>query len=87
MQVQSTLTSDLRFNPPFLPQVLGRQGASRHRNSERTRNSCMRTDASPERTTVNVTPQSEGPADYVPSTTRIVTPTAATAILATGCEG
>ena len=45
----------------------------------------LRSVTAKERTTVIVTPQSEGPGDYVPATTRIATPTAATAILATGC--
>ena len=80
-------TSDLGSNSNLFfllfTQVFGRQGPSRHRNSQRTRNSRARTDAPPERTTLNGTPQSEGPGDYVPPTTGIAAPTAAAAILPT----
>jgi len=82
MQVLSTLTRLTSILTSFLSQVLGRQGASRHRNSQRTRSCRTRAGASPERITANVTPQPKGSEVYVLPTTRIENPTATTAIFA-----
>jgi hypothetical protein len=67
----------LNVNLFFLAWVLDRQRQPKNREIP-TREQPL---PSPERTTVKVTPQPEGPGDYIPPTARIAAPTAATPIL------